>query len=783
MSNDLPVIEDFNESELAGENGELYLFQWLSSTNKKLEIVPIGDLKPQQPDLEKTFIKIVSAAEPYPAPGRAIRNLVGRCLVTLYTRSETRTLFDTLQAFLRIVGDFKANDRDVVKIAAFSCIGDLMGVFGSQVMSFMAEICAVTIKTHKSSSSSLLRYHALIALYKSLTTAKRAVPDASAKDILKQMKSALTDKAFPVQRAATQVLIAMYSTNDATPLTPSDLDSIITQSVKSLDSADQATRHAHAQLVGHILAATQIERAIPAPEPTQKGKKDGNADAQDDDISPPTAAAEATKPMLTPHEMFVHLSTHFNKPNATRKTRIGIFDFYAAALTKLGATFVENNFSLIVTHLLSDIVSTLRSNSSRYEVLLVRSVVGILLRDLVGVRMLSEQAQISAIQELANAYLKRWPAMMPGQSAPSPKVLVIVLREVAGLLQQLGNAPPPVQNALQEPLVTLLSHPSHTVRVTASWALRCFCYSTPLRLPKTILTVMDKLQRDLSSILIPSSGPEVSSRALGHAYGLSALVSIIPRRPLYVSYDVSAKVLDLATQLLKRAGEHDVKIAGVEVEVAWTLIAALMALGPNFVRPHLPQLLVLWRNALPKPTSKDSGPGAAAGRGVAEWVFLLHVRESALSAVLCFLKNNAALITLDVARRIASLLSNALSFANNFVSLNVEDPTEVQMPGSTTPPGQQRPLSMREREALLRRRVHQCFTSLGFSSIPDTTQMVLLQGAVALFASPDGYAGSSVQAAIASSNGTFGGLWTAADGYAYGVACGEVGIWISADRG
>lgn len=112
-----------------------------------------------------------------------------------------------------------------------------MGVFGSQVclllcnarkraddpqvMSFMAEICAVTIKTHKSSSvrpsssscspsnipsqSSLLRYHALIALYKSLTTAKRAVTDASGKDILKQMKSALTDKAFPVQRAATQV--------------------------------------------------------------------------------------------------------------------------------------------------------------------------------------------------------------------------------------------------------------------------------------------------------------------------------------------------------------------------------------------------------------------------------------------------------------------------------------------------------------------------------------------------------------------------------------------------
>ena len=75
----------------------------------------------------------------------------------------------------------------------------------------------------------------------------------------------------------------------------------------------------------------------------------------------------------------------------------------------------------------------------------VRSLVHVLLRDLIGVRMLSEQYQITAIQEFSSAYLKRWPAMMPGQTAPSGLVLVVALREVAGLLQQLGNAPPAVQ--------------------------------------------------------------------------------------------------------------------------------------------------------------------------------------------------------------------------------------------------------------------------------------------------------------------------------------------------
>ena len=51
----------------------------------------------------------------------------------------------------------------------------------------------------------------------------------------------------------------------------------------------------------------------------------------------------------------------------------------------------------------------------------------------------------------------------------------------------------------------------------------------------------------------------------------------------------------MATQLLKRAGEHDVKVVRTEVEVSWTLITgtSLMSLGPNFIRSHLPQLLVL----------------------------------------------------------------------------------------------------------------------------------------------------------------------------------------------
>ncbi|KAL1740521.1 armadillo-type protein [Schizophyllum fasciatum] len=757
-------MEPLDEGELSGEQAGMYVFQWLCETEKAISRVAM------------VRIYVVAAPAPFPLPGRPVRNVAARCLIALYRRVETRTLFDTLQGFLKIVGDFKTPTKDEIKIAALSVVGDLMEAYGSQFMSFVAEIVTLTLKISKSSNSCLLRYHALFALQKTVAAARRAVTDANARDIAKQMRNTLTDKALPAQRAAAAVLTALYAP-EGPPPPLNEIETIVALCVRALEHADQPTRRAHAQLVAHVLASTQVARAAAAPEPSNKRQRGGGAepDDADDDPAPAATVAEAAKPLLTPAEMLARVSVHFARPNTPRRTRIGIFDFYVALLQRLGPAFVEANYAAIVAHFVSDVITPQRHTTaagSRYEGLLVRALVGIVLRDLVASRMLSEQGQIGAIQELSRTYLRRWPAMMPGQTAPHSAVLVMALRAVAALLQQLGNAPPPVQDAVAEPLMTLLSHPSHSVRVTASWALRCFCYTTPLRLPKTILTAMEFLQRDLTSIISPAAPSDINLRTLGHAYGLSALVAVIPERPLYVSYDVSAKVLDMAIQLLKRAGDHDVKIAGVEVEVAWTLIAALMALGPNFVRPHLPQLLVLWRNALPKPTSKDAAN--SAGRSAAEWAFLLHVRESALGAICSFLQHNAgALVTLDVARRVSSVLSNALNFANGFAGQHVEDPSEQAAgPGGGQENG--KGLGLRAREALLRRRVYQCFSALGFSSIAESTQTTLLQSAVALFASADGYAGSSVQAAIASSSGTFTNVWQSADEYAYGVTFKEV---------
>ncbi|KKF95959.1 Pof6 interactor protein 1 [Ceratocystis platani] len=85
------------------------------------------------------------------------------------------------------------------------------------------------------------------------------------------------------------------------------------------------------------------------------------------------------------------------------------------------------------------------------------------------------------------------------------------------------------------------------------------------------------------------------------------------------------------------AGQSELRVSATQIQVAWILIGGLMALGPNFVKIHLSQLLLMWKNALPKPLAKDN----TASRSLLEASFLAHVRECALGSILAFLHSIA----------------------------------------------------------------------------------------------------------------------------------------------
>ncbi|CDW99194.1 hypothetical protein [Sporisorium scitamineum] len=780
------------QAATSSDQGDIFVIEWLSKAEQALIKADVDTIKSSQSSFEAAILKlacpsvtfgksddnaiIVAPNAAIPRPGRPARRLLARCILVLFRRIDSRSLFDVLQNLVRVAGEDakgKTAEREV-RVAALYILGEVFGSLGQQIMSLFNDIISLTQKVFKQSSHPvILRYHALLALQKTLNVAGKSLGDQVGKDLIKALRQGLSDRAGAVVRGCADCILAIVH-HAQLITTRNEVENLVSPALKAIESADFVTKRALSRMLAGLLASTQIEQAPPDPAPTKKTskkKKEGAADddSDDDDTTPSAAAAAASAPraMMTPVGMLDQLSLPFLRSSTGRKARAALLDVYASLFETLGSAWVNTNYAAILKHLIDDLPNHSRGSSlTRADVLNVRTGVSLILRKLVGERMLGEQAQVLAIQEICVGCLKKWPAVMPEQQPPSKTTLSLALAEISGLLVQLGSVPPQVLDAAYDPLIRCLAHPSHSVQVQASWCLKTLCQVSPVHLSPTLAAVLELLNRDLTTLANGGGSiaiTQLSKRANGHAKGLAALISVIPQRPLYTSFAISSKVLSLAIQLLKNSGNHDLSVSTVEISVAWTLVGSLTSLGPNFVRLHLPQLLILWRNSLPKPTSKDTAPGPST-RSDAEWGFLLHVRKCTLTSIFAFLLHNgSSLVTLDTARRLVALLSNTLAFVDGFAAQN---PHLLQ---EYTPGADRSTLSLLDREFLLRRRLLQCLTVLAQNPAIEPMQAGLIKTTIQTFADPDRYIGSSAQAAIAASAGNFTSVWEMADGYAFGV--------------
>ena len=185
-----------------------------------------------------------------------------------------------------------------------------------------------------------------------------------------------------------------------------------------------------------------------------------------------------------------------------------------------------------------------------------------------------------------------------------------------------------------------------------------------------------------------------------------------------------------------------------------------MPLGPNFVKIHLSQLLLLWRNALPRPLTK----GNVAQRGNLEMSFLTHVRECALGSILVFLEFNSRLVTTDGSKRIAAMLQNTIMFLDTLpLHRSREDISQRLSPS----------LQLQDLALMVRRRVLQCFSKLVNLSHLEHQEVLsqsnLLSLALTSFADPNISSPKSLEASLISSAGNFESLWELGDNWGFGV--------------
>lgn len=756
---------------LPAEQQDLFVLTFVSNLSKHVHKLGADDCTAQQMYLKKEVFQIINLSSPLPS--RVIRNSLGKCLTHIFEHGDRKLLFETINDLIAIIGGAKSKSEvdGRTKHAAVVCLGDVFAAAGDSAIGLHQLACSTLVKLLKASSNNAgLRAAAFTALTKVVTMIDSSTDEAISRDIWKQGRNYISsDKSTTVLVAACQALRALvkhtlYFCNST------DLDKLEVAIFKAFDSASAQVRHAAASCLAEALANGYVSNNA-AEASTSKAKKTkpklkrqsthpgiiGDEDDIPSRSASPAPGGKRTQDLaLTLQDMMQVLAAHYVKPTTTSKARAAIGVCYSKLFKRLGESIIEVNYLIIVETLATDIFANASIANNRYRLLLSRKITETLIEDVVGRIILGESGQIKAAEALISNILKNYPQALPERPEPSKHMLIASLSAVASLITSLGSAANNFAESCRDGLLQVLQHPSYSVQVFASQCMKVFVVACPQQLLPCLSVCMNSLTRELSLL---SSGRNSPRRCIGFAHGLSATLSASPLRPLHGSLDINSRVFTMATNLLKSSGQSELRVSSTQIQVAWILIGGLMSLGPNFVKIHLSQLLLLWKNALPKPLAKDN----TSARSLLEASFLTHVRECALGSILAFLEFNNRLLTVDVSKRIAAMLQSTTAFLRTLPARKLTDDISQRL----TPALQLQDLNM-----MVQRRVLQCYVKLVNQS-PAGGSEALLQSnlltlAISLFADPDNYS-SSLSASIANAAATFESIWEVTDNSGFGV--------------
>lgn len=770
-----PELDVAKLQSLPAEQQDLFLLTYVSSLRKHVLGLSADDCTAQQFYLKKEVFQVINLAAP--SPSRVVRNNLGTILAYVFEKGDRKLLFETVNDLIALVANAKAKTdaENRTRHAAVACLGDVYATAGDSAIGLHQLACTTLLKLLKSASSNAgLRATVLTSLSKIVAMVGASTDESIARDVWKQARAvASSDKGFLAIVAACRALKALQR---HTPYfdNSSDFEKLTSALFKTIDSGSPSVRHAAADCLAEALVKSysEIGAAENAMAKSKKSKskaskrasvQPGAGLADEDDLpssrpgSPAPGGKRTQDLAFSLFDMLRILSGHYVRMSTTNKARAALGVCYGRLLRKLGEKVVSANYLKILENLTVDLLGAPSITNNRYRLLISRRIVDTILQDVVGRRILGESGQMAAAKAVVNDIFKNYPQTLKERPEPSKHTLIAALSAVGSLVDSLGSAANNFAEPCRDGLLQVLQHPSYSVQVFASRCLKSFVLACPQQLLPCLSVCMNSLSRELTLL---TTGRQSSRRCVGFAHGLAATLSASPARPLYGSVDINSRVLTMATGLLKSSGKSELRVSSTQIQVAWILMGGLMSLGPNFVKIHLSQLLLLWKNALPKPLAKDN----TSSRSLLEASFLTHVRECALGSILAFLQFNSRLLTVDVSKRIATMLQGTTMFLKTLPSKKTSDDISQRL----TPA-----LQLHDLELMVQRRVLQCYIKLVNQS-PAGGSEALLQSnlltlAISLFSDPENYGANSLGASIANAAGAIEGVWEVGDNSGFGI--------------
>ena len=750
---------------LPAEQRDLYLFTFTVELERHVQDLGHDEICEKQAAINKELLQLIYL--PAPAPSGVIRNSIGRCYAYVLEKGDRKTLYDAINRLISVI-DARKSDKELQnKYAAAHCLGAIYKAAGDSAISLCSISCSSLMRLSKPAQDHTgLRAGILKALGNIVEGVRGTIDEGIAREVWKYARAAASgDKAAIVQASACkclQQLIRFTTYFDTT----GHFENLKATIWKTCDSSVPVARHAAASCLASILVKSYSDNA---PERSnfkaKKAKKPNKTqptaveDGEEYISRPgsPSTKRNTSKLEFTLRDLFKQLSAHYVRSSTSNKARATITHCYIKILGSLNPSLVKSAYAQIADHLLVEISNSAFITHDRHRLLLTRRYVQKILADCLGSKILGETGRLNAAKVLINDVLKNYPQVIKERMEPSKHTIIGALDALASLINSLGSAFSIVGDSCRESLIQVLQHPSYSVQIHASHCLRIFVQACPQQLLPCASICMNSVNRELSVL---SSGRHSSRRCIGFANGLAAVLSTSPLQPLYSSLEISSRVFSIATSLLKSSSKAELRVSVTQVQVAWIFIGGLMSLGPNFVKIHISQLLLLWRNALPRPLTTEN----SAQRQSSEISYLTHVRECALGSILSFLEFNNKLITTDVSKRIAIMLQNTLEFLESLPTKKNDDTTQRNNSS----------LQLQDLILMVRRRVLQGYTKLiGFSPLASSeilTQSNLVTLAVSLFADPENYTPGSLGSSIANSAGNFESIWDIADNSGFGIS-------------
>ncbi|CAD5231280.1 unnamed protein product [Bursaphelenchus xylophilus] len=636
--------------ECPDQNKPIFFYEWLRYLDRILPVTQKADLKSVQQKLVEVLTQRISTGL-----GPPTRSLLAKCLTQVFSIADSYDLFQTINLCndaLKVKDD--SNAQLQVKLTALAVLGQFYSSLGKMVGRSYEESFSLMAKWIKSADSAS-RTEILLTLSK-MVHGLGPSSHSIHKDLYKLLsKGYLTDRVMFVRAAAVKCLSGLVSDPNS-PIFTSDIDSILTIALKSLDESNFEVRFEVAKVFAHIAVFTV-------------GKKPQRL--------MPDKSTPSQQKQMTFEEVFNFMSNGFirggiggflkggnSSPTGQRQIRVGMALAYVEVCRELGTNWLERNLIFWQKHVLQIAfkigpTSTNSNQTQSNEAIHMRKCISYIFRQTLG-QMLSESGQITACKnfgQLLNEYNNFLEIpddeekVIKEEGTSIANVSTVILLEMSALINQVDTAIASVlteSNGVQEPVFACLLHPFKVVRLSAAYCLRSAIRAVPHLATPLIDRCLNRLEHLRHSSIAVS----------GYATCLAALCAGSLHTELGIPFQKVRTVFQTAEDLIKTAAQSS-KLALDKTQSGWLLTTALISMGPPYIKHSLNKLVMLWKCSFPR--SVDEAKGEKGRGDTFIWECILESRAGALGSMEAFVLHCQELMTEDITKRIIQCIETTLA--------------------------------------------------------------------------------------------------------------------------